>query len=159
MITDFFILWRALTSHQTSKKLKNSMIIWKRSKVEKKWLVVLKMIAVLITLTDILYWSFDRSDMRIEQTDHINRIITLNTLLLHIFLWMKTKNHFNIIFFSEIHFNMTRWKEDLWFELNHGLIWCCLPKVIKFYNHLFRCVWPSKLSHTKWVLSGKRLDG
>ena len=32
---------------------------------------------ILITLTDFFYWKFNRSDLGLGQSDHINRMITL----------------------------------------------------------------------------------
>ena len=37
---------------------------------------------IVITLTDFFYWYFDKSDSGLEQTDHINRMITLTVITL-----------------------------------------------------------------------------
>ena len=39
----------------------------------------------LITLTDFFYWYFNKSDSGHEQTDHINRMITLTVITLSAF--------------------------------------------------------------------------
>ena len=37
---------------------------------------------IVITLTDFFYWSFNVSDLGLEQSDHINRMITLTVITL-----------------------------------------------------------------------------
>ena len=37
---------------------------------------------ILITLSDFLYWSFNRGDLGLDQSDNINRMITLTAITL-----------------------------------------------------------------------------
>ncbi len=59
---------------------------------------------ILITLTGFFYWYFNRSDLGLEQSDHINRMITLTVITLSGFYCIL--NYFKSVFIGMYIYNL-----------------------------------------------------